>query len=210
VSHDEETAAEIRSASLVVVEGKDDRDFLIALTRHLALGDIQIEAMGGISKLPATLGAFRNAHDWDTLKSLAVVRDANGNPEGALQSVRNTLVSLDLAAPDRHGDFARGRPATGIFILPDGSSRGTLETLLCSTFSETEVGRCVESFLRCAEQAGCKPASSDKSRVQSFLAVTGGGRYASVGVAARARRWDLDHPALDDLRGFLLRMASSS
>lgn len=81
-----------------------------------------------------------------------------------------------------------------------------LETLLCGTFANTDVDRCIDAFFRCAADYGHPVQHPEKARAHAYLA-TMPHPLVSVGVAAQKGYWDFDHEALDGVRRFLRALA---
>ena len=92
-----------------------------------------------------------------------------------------------------------------VLILPGDRDSGMLETLLCRTFADTPVDRCINDFFRCFErsEAGAHIRNQDKARAQVFLA-TRETPQMSVGVAAQKGYWgDFGHDVFGEVRRFL-------
>ena len=62
--------------------------------------------------------------------------------------------------------------------------------------------RCIDDFLRCVEESNEPSRRPDKARAHAYL-TTKPQPHVSVGVAAQKGYWNLDHAALEDVRGFL-------
>ena len=199
----------------LLVEGKDTRNFFKALVEHMALTRVQVQNFGGVHELRSFLSAFVRAPDFTKVTSIGIVRDAEriaterpgggteNNPAArAFQSVRDSLERVKLPAPRHPVEPAGEHPAVRVFVLPGNNAPGMLETLLCKTFADDPVERCVETFLRCAEKSGNPVEHPDKARAHAWLA-TRRLPHVSVGVAAQKGYWDFDHGVLDGVRRFL-------
>lgn len=201
----------IETSKLLVVEGKDDRNFFQALVTHLPVDDVSVRLYGGTGELKRYLRTLVTASGFDKLRSLGIVRDANGCAKSAFQSVQSGLRNADLPVPPEVAQryeaterMTNGRkaPAVNVFVLPDCESPGSLETLLYQTL-KPEIDRCITDFLECAGDVdGDKPKNEDKARVFAYLATREDPRH-SVGVAAKQGVWDFDHPAFKSLIDFV-------
>ena len=191
----------------LLVEGRDYLNFLEALVDRLQLTDIQIQNFGGVSELRGFLGALVNqSRFYETVHSLAIVRDAEMNAENAFRSVRDSLRAAGLPVPDEPGMRAHGEPATSVLILPGAGRPGMLETLLNETVAESRESECIDAFFACIESlSGGSIRRPDKARAHAWLA-TRPDPHVSVGVAAQKDYWNLDHPALDPVRRFLVAL----
>lgn len=194
----------IQSRVQLLVEGNDQRNFFEAFIEHLSLTDIQIQNFGGVPDLRDFLPALVNAAGFrDIVQSVGIVRDAEASAQDAFQSVQDSLENAGLSVPSRPEDRAGGSPEMTVFILPDNSRPGMLETLLNETFAGTPEDACINAFFECVE--AIPPVSitnPDKARAYTYL-TTKPKPHHSVGVAAKQHYWDLNHPVFDQLRQFL-------
>ena len=194
----------IKAPTQLLVEGNDQRNFFEAFAAHLEIRDVQIWNFGGVNELCGFLPGFvQTTGFFKTVRSLGVVRDAETSAADAFRSVRSALEKVGLVPPPASGRFGDGAPKTGVLILPDGEGPGMLETLLCRTFADLEIDRCIESFFACV-QALPETAirTPDKARAFAYLA-TRPNPHHSVGVAAKGGDWNLDHAAFGPARAFL-------
>ena len=193
------------------MEGNDDRNFFQALVAHLSVDDVSVRPYGGTGELKRYLRTLVVATGFDKLRSLGIVRDANGCAKSAFQSVQSGLRNADLPVPQKVAQpyeaperMTNGRktPAVSVFVLPDCESPGSLETLLYQTL-DCEIDRCITNFLECAGDVdGNQPKNEDKARVFAYLATRERHRH-SVGVAAKQGVWCFDHTAFRDLIDFV-------
>lgn len=192
----------IRGGVQLLVEGKDAQNFFREIVRRLSLPDVDVQDFGGVDQLRQFLAAFVAAPEFGNVRSIGIVRDAELSARGAFQSVRDALERAALPAPTRPDESARGNPSVRVLILPGDGQPGMLETLLCRTFAESPVARCIDDFLQCAEDAGQPVHRRDKARAHAWLA-THPLPHVSVGVAALKGYWNVDHQALDEVRRFV-------
>ena len=193
---------EIRSRIQLLVEGKDAENFFRKLALRLSLPEVQVHDFGGVDEFRGFLAAFAAAPNFGIVRSIGVVRDAEQSAEAAFQSIRDSLDHANLPVPRRHDESAGENPSVRVLILPGDGQPGMLETLLCRTLTEHPVTRCIDDFLRCAEESGQRVQRRDKARAHAWLA-TQPLPHVSVGVAALKGYWDLDHRALEGVRRFL-------
>ena len=191
----------------LLVEGNDELNFLRTYCSFIGITDVDIHSFSGNDRLPHFLAGFVNIPGFQVVRSVGILMDAEGRSAGAaMDKVRSAVERSGLGITDRYG--GEGRPAVETMILPDNQGEGMFETLLWRSVSSLSMRECVETFLRCAEQSsGQEVQRRDKARVHAYLA-TKPQPHVSVGVAAQKDYWDLAHPAFDDLRAFLSRVAS--
>ena len=193
----------LTSTIQLLVEGNDPRNFFAGLVKHMELPDFQIESFGGVDELGNYLNAMVKTPGFHDVEMLGIVRDAEASAKGAFQSVQSSLRNAELPVPGRPGERAGAAPAVNVLILPGDQSSGMLETLLCRTFENTAVDRCIDDFFKCSEEAGMRIRNPDKARARAFLA-TRPSPQVSVGVAAKKGYWgNLDHDVFRGIRQFL-------
>ena len=141
------------------------------------------------------------------LRAIGIVRDADQNPTGAWQSVRDAVSAADLRPPERPAEFSDASPRVGIFIVPDSESEGALETLCLRSVAENPAAHCVERYLTCLdERHAMSSRNRDKSFAHAYLA-SRSDPVARVGEAAQQGVWDFDHQAFAAINNFLRQLA---
>ena len=201
--------AGITSPVQLVVEGNDQFNFFRAFVEYVSLANVQIQNFGGIRELRAFLAALAVEPEFDgRVERLGIVRDAETNADGAFESVQNSLRYAGLPVPTRPEELTQGRhPAVSVLILPGGGRAGMLETLVCESFADDPVDRCIDEFFECVGNSALR--DSDKARAFAYLTTTPKPRH-SVGVAARQGQWKLDHAAFGGVRRFLGQLANGA
>lgn len=120
----------ISSHAQLLIEGKDAEGFFEAMGRRLNLNAIQLQNFGGIVDLRKFLHAFVRMSGFSRVKTIGIVRDAEGSALGAFKSVRAAPENASLPAPGATGQLEGYRPAVSVMLLPGCGRVGTLETLL--------------------------------------------------------------------------------
>ena len=124
---------QIRADKLLLVEGRDEVNLFEALIAQCLDDEVEIHVIdaGGVDQFPRRLAAIRTAaRAHPTLRSIGVVRDADDDAYGAFKSVCGHLHDVGYLPPAAHGEFSDATPSIGVFVVPDGSSTGALETLV--------------------------------------------------------------------------------
>ena len=188
----------------LLVEGNDQRNFFEAFARHLGLADaVQVCNFGGIDELRGFLAAFVRMPDFGSVGSVGIVRDAEGSEDAAFRSVQSSLDNANLPVPPAVGKPVDENPRVAVLILPGGGNPGMLETILCRSLEGEDTSSCIDDFFQCVEDLPGKTIGKpDKSRAFAYLA-TRPEAHHSVGVAAKAGVWNLDHPAFSEIQDFL-------
>ncbi|MFO0762560.1 MAG: DUF3226 domain-containing protein [Byssovorax sp.] len=189
---------------VLIVEGKDDLSFFAELLEWLDNGaGVWIEHVGGKSRLPATIKAmFRPAIR--TKRAVAVIADADENPQGTAQSLAHHLSTI-TGQNVTSGAFTQGTPRIGLFVVPHDQP-GEIETLVWQSWagdpSNAEQRTCVESYLACMDAQGQRAHSPDKGKLGALLAVRND-EDPRLGPGARAHVFDFNRPELAPLVAFL-------
>lgn len=195
---------EISRTGQLLVEGDDSRNFFEAFAERLRLsGSFQIQDFGGVNDLQNFLKAFVKMPDFGTVQSIGIARDAERSENGARQSVLSAVNNAGLPTPTWTGKPSAGGLTVKVPILPGGGKSGMRETLLCRTFAAQEVNSRIDDFFKCVNALpNASISKPDKARAHAYLATTRNPHH-SVGMAAKAGVWNLDHAALEDVRAFL-------
>lgn len=200
----------ISADRLLLVEGRDEANLFGALLRH-CLGavwqqEIQIVEAGGRNAFRGNVATIRAEAESRPLRVIGVVRDADRDARGALQSVCNALRMAGYNPPAIHGDVSNGNPRVGVFIVPDGRAPGAIETLCRRSVAGRAAGDCVEAFIDCLKEQGTLHSrNEDKTFTHAWLAA-GADPVARVGEGAQQGAWDFDSEAFGELTAFLRRL----
>jgi hypothetical protein len=84
---------------LLVGEGQDEVFFFEALLAHLGIADMQVEQYGGKGNLSRYLQDFLVRPGRNTVLSIGITRDADGNVAQAFQSITGMLAARGLPQP---------------------------------------------------------------------------------------------------------------
>ena len=201
----------VRSDLLLLVEGKDEVNLFGALMKHCfgAESRIQVIEAGGKDSFSENLQAIMTeSGERPTLRAIGVVRDADQDASGAFRSVCDHLRNIGYEPPAGHDEFSDAAPSIGVFIVPDGTGPGAIETLCRRSKEGDAAAECVDEFLNCLdEHAAMRSTSADKSFAHAYLAITEN-PVARVGEGAMQGAWNFDSPAFAALANFLRELAS--
>ena len=185
---------------LVAVEGREEVLFFNALVRDLGLGGIEVWNYDGTSQLRGWLGALVRTPGFRKLDSLLLTRDADENPDGAVQSLCDAAVHAGLEPRRDLGQMGTGQPRVCLYVMPGNRRPGTLEHLCLNSVAEEPVMTCVNAFFDCVGTAGQAPRATrlEKAKVYAYLAaLPEPGRR--LGEAAVAGTWPFDSPVFEGL-----------
>ena len=202
---------QIHADRLLLVEGRDEENVFNALMARClgAEAGIRLIAAGGVNKFPPNLGAIRiAARARPTLRSIGVVRDADDDADSAFRSVCDHLHNVGYLPPAARGEFSDTIPSIGVFVVPDGSSPGALETLCRRSVDGTDAAGCVDEYIECLRrQDAMQSRNADKSFAHAYLAAMRD-PLARVGEGAQSGVWKFESPAFAALSQFLRDLAA--
>ena len=207
----------ITAPHVLLVEGKDEELFFRALlNREMAQGGpgCQVIPLGKDRFRPRLLGLAADIRG-RAVGAVGVVRDADDDAEGALQSVCDALAAAGFTRPAEHGVIVAGDPRVGVFIMPDGRQPGALEALCRRSVRASAAGLCVDEYMRClTEQNGWEATTKgntaqwDKAFVHAYLA-SRKNPVVRTGEGALQEVWDFGHEAFHPVTEFLRRLIGS-
>ncbi len=195
--------APITRPKLLVVEGTDARVFFDVLLEQMGLADtVQTQDFGGVNELSSFLRTLPGTSGFSQVTSLGIVRDAENNAQSAFQSVCGSLRKAGLSVPQRPMVPASGSPGVSVFVLPDCTSPGMLETLCLQSLESDPIMPCVAEYFECVDVNGSLPNNMDKARLQALLA-SRSRPGLSLRDATKAGYWPWSSPVFDPLKQFL-------
>lgn len=196
----------IEKPCLLIGEGIEELRFFTALFKHLGVQGVQVEQCAGKRALKSYLGAQIVRSGFERVDSLVIVQDADDNADGRLTSVCEAVRACGLTPPNRHAEFSEGRPRVGVFIMPDGTRPGMLESLCVNSVAEDAAMDCVRDFLKCVrDRSGRVPSPIEKAQTHAWLA-SRDIPDKRLGEAAEAGYWPWGHAAFTGLVEFLRRI----
>ena len=196
---------------LLLVEGRDEVNLFKALIAHRpdAEAAVQVIHAGGKDQFPRRLRAIRTAAQaGPALRSVGVIRDADDDAGGAFRSVCDHLRNVGYDPPAAHGEFSETTPSIGVFIAPDGSEPGAIETLCRLSVAGTDAAGCADEYIECLERRNAmRSRNADKSFAHAYLAAMRD-PVARVGEGALSGVWDFESSAFAALARFIRDLAA--
>jgi hypothetical protein len=199
---------------LICVEGQDEEKFIGKfLTVKNANKDIyEIKCVGGSKQFHEILPRLSIQQNFQNIKTLAIVRDAEESFAGTVESIRGTLKKCGLPSPETHGVFTQNDAeiSVGFFIMPGGQRNGMLENLCLDWFQQEHplLMNCLESYHKCIEPKLKKPIPNiHKAKALMMLATTPD-NATHLGLAAEQNFFNFDSPIWQELSGFFTQVDS--
>jgi hypothetical protein len=197
----------LQGPKLLIVEGKDEKLLLPLLLKHCGVAGVQVEDIGGKTLLGRNLRQVRLEMAPVELSSIGILRDADDDPAAAFTSVCGALAANGFGTPGVAGAFVDGSPRVGVFILPDATTTGALETLCLRSLGNDAALTCTSAYFDCigAPPEGTTAGQLVHARAQVYLA----SKYEEIsqaGLAACRGCWDFDSPVWEPLKAFLRQL----
>ena len=204
---------------LLLCEGRDEKEFLIAYLNNYLIpsnpkfDDIQIVDFKGINQLTKKLRALEATENFDIVKGIAVIRDAETDSTGAQQSIASSLGACGISS-----DLFSSNP---YYLFPykdiDGNWRnGTLEDLCVDIVADNidnevparDLLPCCNDFLETIKNVrGSEFPRKHKNLLHTYFSATNKFVDLKTGEAAKAGAFNWRHQKLNDLKEFLLVLA---
>jgi hypothetical protein len=148
-----QSASPIQLDTVLLVEGRDTYEFVIALLAELGVPNlIEVRDGGGTAKratgdFEQYLGLLPTINGFDKVEALGILRDTETNPAQAFQDVCKALTTAGLPVPHSALQPTQSVPRVTIMLLPDPQSPGMLETLCWRSLASSPIVPCVEAPL---------------------------------------------------------------
>ena len=192
---------------VLVVEGYSDQLFYLAALKKLGKeGLVFVKEFGGKQNLRLKLETFVTAQLLADKTHIAVIVDADEEPDGTIVSLRTRLTEITKQEIAAHGQWTAGSPRIGFFVAPDAATPGEIETLVWRAWSADPNHAIekahIEEYIANMKEAGRSARSPDKGLVGAMLAVLND-EDPRLGPGAREGIFDFTHPEFATLSEFL-------
>jgi hypothetical protein len=201
----------------VLCEGPADVQLVTRLLQRENLGGFSVNYAMGYERFARHVQALRATSGWRGLRRLLIIGDNDNRPAARWRNAHDALTEEGLPAPRRHADIVDGtqeEPSTGIFMMPNATDVGALETLLVQAVLQAHegLGECLQQLDRCpaTECNEWDAVKRAKMQFQTAVAIT----CRDDPSAGAAHIWSKTHnpipvasPVFDELVEFLRRAA---
>ena len=176
--------------TLIVVEGKEDNNFLESYIKNLGYSDESFAFLpiGGRNKLKGARNDIENALDKG--EKVLIVFDADLKEPETKSPYENAKIYIE--------DELKGLEGFKIFLFPDDNSTGAVEDLLEKIInSEHErVFECFEEYKQCISEYNLPDIKAKIYAYKEALDILKENTFDP-------RYWDFDNTALEPLKSFL-------
>ena len=212
---------EIKSNRLLLVEGNDEYWFCIQLLKSIGYNenpdqlDIQVIDMEGNQNFSSSLNLITKLPKFDLVTTIGFIRDAEQNSaasaySSACDSIKKYISRFPI--PEIGEVKTENGLNCGIFIMPDNSTCGMLETLCLESVKTNPLYKEAEVYVDNAEsllpEPDRKKYNKPKAMVQTYLA----GQPKIVNTLANAAKrniWDYSNPVFADIVSFIKNLMST-
>ena len=204
---------------LLTCEGRDDEQFLRRMLDHLQIREVVIRRYDGKPRLPMFLLGLRDSTDFESVRVLGILRDADERASDAFRSVSDRLRRLELPSPRRAAQLATGPcdidgvvRTVGVFIMPGGGLPGALEDLCLQALDGDSALGCAQDFLDCVwlrTNVACPESDRSKARLNAWLA-SRQNPSLRIGTAMASRDLHPESPAFNAIKQFLRDLADAA
>jgi len=211
IAKDKDIRKEVQLTKLLLVEGSDEVNFLNEFIKEIKIEDLEIRDYRGKNNFKNFFPALVATESFKKVKSLGIIRDADGNIQNAFISIRDVLKKIkndetiknrfkNASLPDKNKEFSCGNPKIGVFII-----NPMLENLCLQMVEGTKNMSCVEDYLKCLHNNKIFPKNEYKAKILTFLASMPEATNC-IGHAAKKKYWDFESKCMDDIKKFLERL----
>ena len=201
----------IKAQKILAVEGQDEWYFFkYFLEKKLNIKDVQLIDIEGESKFLAKLKLLKLSPNFDKVKKIGFVRDADDDLQKSFKSIKEAIEKgLQYKAPTKMNTWQKDEAhdiELGVFLLPNNEEKGMLETLCLRSVADDAIMPCLDTYFDCMNKVipeNKRPKNIAKSRVQVFLASRKTYK-SSVGFAAEKGYWNFDADCMQEIRNFLV------
>ena len=177
----------------LLVEGRSDVAFITQFTKFLGykldedFRIIDMKGKGGLAKNIVSLEP-----EFQKNNKVAVILDADDDVIKRREEAEAILVGKEIP----------------LFLMPDDSSTGELETLLLSTIDEHVVLTCFDEYISCLEREGIDSSSVDeKAKLYAYTKLT---QDVAPDRSFVTEIWDFKHANFYPLATFLQHFLSDA
>ena len=175
--------------------------------RHSAESPFCIKEKDGVDKL---LKAIEVEVKASGLQALGILLDANTNPAGRWDAVKDRLEQANINPPKNlsaSGTIIESHPRVGVWLMPDNTAPGELENFVAKMIPASDtVWPLSQSYIDgipCAERKFSKKKKA-RAQVHAWLAAREDPRQ--MGAAIGARDLNVDGPLCQSFLAWLKRL----
>jgi hypothetical protein len=214
---------EIEKPYVIVCEGDDDMLFLICYLNFLDKSKLidekkfKIIKTDGVDNIPKNMKLFKNYDHYEDMKGFLFIRDADKNPDSAVNSMVGNIKDIWGVKLDKTGNFKTDSEDVklGFFIFPgfDDSNnyrKGTLEDLCTETFKPVvgnqDILALVDEHMEKLNDIGISFKTPHKNRLHLCLDSTNDFLGDKIGESAKKHAFDFSSDKFATLKARIIEL----
>ena len=209
----------IDKPNLILCEGEDATQFIIRYLLYLQKAerlffDFLALDFGGNEELPTFLSDLLYYPGFDIVKTIIIVRDAEGNHGNAVKSIQSALRKSEFPVPSETNKIEKNNNVKVAFSLfPSLSAtnlNGTLEDLYIKNLAEEGVevvAGDIRSFLENLKTKGRKFTWFHKTMLHTYFSITDDYVTKKIGQATEAGAFNFECSEMSLLKNLMICIA---
>ena len=161
------------SFALLLVEGGDERGVCQAIVDPAVWTGICCWPANGRNDLPNLARLATLDPNFGHARAIGLLMDVEDNLGAAQALAARTLTVFGGTAMPSHGMFVGASPKLGLFLAPDGTGAGAIETLCRQSARNPALSACVDQLVACAggphNRSSNVRANEDKGWLKAYL-----------------------------------------
>jgi len=205
----------IERPNLIICEGKDDKTLLEKIIKNIGQEEyFQVQDVDGVNKITAAIKTIRYSPNFETLKSITIIRDSDNNAVSASLSVQGTFKNSGFPVPNKPCSIAisdeseKHRIKTAYTLFPGFNDvvNGTLEDLCLSILNnidEKTLDISKEAIEKTINEVG-KFKRESKNRLYTYLSLTDDYVETRLSLAIEKGVLDINASELEPIKRLLV------
>lgn len=167
-----------KPSRLFLAEGETEAYLLDGLleNQNAAPSDCHVHCLRGISGLHNKLRVIANQDNFDNVRCLCFMVDADDDAVGRTQSVKDGCRRIDfmnVQALSPAGTCSQGNKRFGLFVSPGDGNNGRIEDMILQEIAEKPEYACITGYIDCMATDHGNELDS-KSVVQTYISAVNG------------------------------------
>ena len=196
----EEKIGIIDKKKIIIVEGNDEKYFMIQLLLNKRISDIQIIDSGGIEELAICIDALKGIEGFDGVTSILILRDSEDSAQSEIDSVNYRLIEAGLIKkniePFTISNQNGYNIGFGLFPGKDEDGKlydsGTLEHLCLRLFKEKSNNELIKSYTMDFQAKNKAFSHPHKNELHAIFSFTDNYVGLKIGDIAKKGGFDFD------------------
>jgi hypothetical protein len=201
---------------LLLVEGIDAKYFLMHFLNFKNVNNVQVRNYNGITELTRYLETLRKLKNYDRVKSMIIIRDAEKSAVSAMQSINHSLMANKISdAAISPFKIEHKTKDLGIMLFPglDENKKlceeGTLEDLCLKLFNKHEIIENIEPYLEDFQEKNIRFSRLHKNKLHVAFSFTNEYVGLKLGETARAQGFNFESQYLEPFLHIIMQVSDN-